>query len=96
MSGMFNPDGTPDMAQIQNMSQEDIMNLLATQKASQNKQNPYAMMQQSMQMQQQRMQGQAPAPQIRKGQATNILSPYEELMKLQQMQQMRQRPQSLL
>ena len=96
MSGMFNPDGTPDMAQIQNMSQEDIMNLIATQKASQGAQNPYAMMQQAMKMQQQKPQGQAPTPQIRRGQQANILAPYEELMKLQQMQQMRQRPQSLL
>jgi hypothetical protein len=95
MSGMFNPDGTPDMAQIQNMSQEDIMNLIATQRASQNAQNPYAMMQQAMKMQQ-KPQGQAPAPQMRKGQQANILAPYEELMKLQQMQQMRKRPQSLL
>jgi len=84
------------MTQIQNMSQEDIMNLLATQKASQGTQNPYSMMQQAMKMQQQKPQAQAPAPQIRKGQAVNILMPYEELMKLQQMQQMRKRPQSLL
>lgn len=96
MSGMFNPDGTPDMAQIENMSKDDIMNLIATQRASQGKQNPYAMMQQAMQMQKQNMPGQAPAPQVKRGQAPNILAPYEELIKLQQMQQMRQRPQSLL
>lgn len=95
MSGMFNPDGTPDMSQIQDMSKDDIMNLLATQKASAGKQNPYSMMQQAMQMQQQKMQGQAPAPQVRRGQTPNILAPYDELMKLQQMQQMK-RPQSLL
>jgi hypothetical protein len=53
-------------------------------------------MQQAMQMQNQKMQGQAPAPQIKRGQAPQIMSPYEELMKLQQMQAMRQRPQSLL
>lgn len=95
MSGMFNPDGTPDVSQIQNMSQDEIMNLIATQKASAGKQNPYSVMSQAMQMQQQKMQGQAPAPQIRRGQAPNILAPYDELMKLQQMQQMK-RPQSLI
>jgi hypothetical protein len=96
MSGMFNPDGTPDMAQIQNMTQEDVMNLIATQRASQGSQNPYAMMQQAMKMQQQKPQGQAPAPQMRRGQQANILAPLEELMKMQQMQQTRKRPQSLL
>jgi len=95
MSGMFNPDGTPDISQIQDMSKDDIMNLIATQKASAGKQNPYSMMQQAMQMQQQKMQGQAPAPQIRRGQAPNILNPFDEIMKLQQMQQMK-RPQSLI
>ena len=95
MSGMFNPDGTPDMSQIQNMSQDEIMNLIATQKASAGKQNPYNLMSQAMQMQQQKMQGQAPAPQIRRGQAPNILNPLDEIMKLQQMQQMK-RPQSLI
>jgi hypothetical protein len=95
MSGMFNPDGTPDVSQIQNMSQDEIMNLIATQKASAGKQNPYSVMSQAMQMQQQKMQGQAPAPQIRRGQAPNILAPYDEIMKLQQMQQMK-RPQSLI
>jgi hypothetical protein len=95
MSGMFNPDGTPDMAQIQNMTQEDVMNLIAKQRASQGAQNPYAMMQQAMKMQQ-KPQGQAPAPQMRRGQQANILGPLEELMKLQQMQQTRKRPQSLL
>lgn len=95
MSGMFNPDGTPDMSQIQNMSQDEIMNLIATQKASAGKQNPYNLMSQAMQMQQQKMQGQAPAPQIRRGQAPNILNPLDEIMKLQQVQQMK-RPQSLL
>lgn len=95
MSGMFNPDGTPDMSQIQNMSQDEIMNLIATQRASAGKQNPYNLMSQAMQMQQQKMQGQAPAPQIRRGQAPNILNPLDEIMKLQQVQQMK-RPQSLL
>lgn len=95
MSGMFNPDGTPDMSQIQNMSQDEIMNLIATQKASAGKQNPYNLMSQAMQMQQQKMQGQAPAPQIRRGQAPNILNPLDEIMKLQQVQQMK-RPQSLI
>jgi hypothetical protein len=52
-------------------------------------------MSQAMQMQQQKMQGQVPAPQIRRGQAPNILAPYDEIMKLQQMQQMK-RPQSLI
>lgn len=92
---MFNPDGTPDMSQIQNMSQDEIMNLIATQKASAGKQNPYNLMSQAMQMQQQKMQGQAPAPQIRRGQAPNILNPLDEIMKLQQVQQMK-RPQSLI
>ena len=95
MSGMFNPDGMPDMSQIQNMSQDEIMNLIATQKASAGKQNPYNIMSQAMQMQQQKMQGQAPAPQIRRGQAPNILNPLDEIIKLQQVQQMK-RPQSLL
>lgn len=95
MSGMFNPDGTPDMSQIQNMSQDEIMNLIATQKASAGKQNPYNLMSQAIQMQQQKMQGQAPAPQIRRGQAPNILNPLDEIMKLQQVQQMK-RPQSLI
>lgn len=95
MSGMFNPDGTPDMSQIQNMSQDEIMNLIATQKASAGKQNPYNLMSQAMQMQQQKMQGQAPAPQIRRGQAPNILNPLDEIMKLQQVQHMK-RPQSLI
>jgi len=93
---MFNPDGTPDMSQIQNMSQDDIMNLIATQRASAGKQNPYNLMSQAMQMQQQKMQGQAPAPQVRRGQQVAVASPYEELIKMQQMQQMRQRPQSLI
>lgn len=92
---MFNPDGTPDMSQIQNMSQDEIMNLIATQRASAGKQNPYNLMSQAMQMQQQKMQGQAPAPQIRRGQAPNILNPLDEIMKLQQVQQMK-RPQSLI
>jgi hypothetical protein len=80
------------------MSQDDIMQMMATQKASasQGQKNPFAMMQQAMQMQQKPMQGQAQAPQIRKGQQANIMSPYDDLMKLQQMQMMRQRPQSLL
>jgi len=95
MSGMFNPDGTPDMSQIQNMSQDEIMNLIATQRASAGKQNPYNLMSQAMQMQQQKMQGQAPAPQIRRGQAPNILNPLDEIMKLQQVQHMK-RPQSLI
>jgi hypothetical protein len=99
MSGsLFTPEGTIDTSKLEGMSQEDIMQMLATQKASsmQGKTNPFSMYQQAMQMQKQQMPGQAPAPQIRRGQAANILSPYDELMKMQQMQMMRQRPQSLL
>ena len=72
--------------------------MVATQKASasQGQKNPYAMYQQAMQMQPKTMQGQAQAPQIRRGQQANVMSPYDELMKLQQMQMQRQRPQSLL
>jgi hypothetical protein len=69
------------------------MKMIAAQRAQQTQSG---IMQQAMQMQNQKMQGQAPAPQIRRGQAPQIMSPYEELMKLQQMQAMRQRPQSLL
>ncbi len=74
------------------------MQMIATQKASssQGQKNPFSMMQQAMQMQQKPMQGQAAPPPIRRGQAANVMSPYDELMKLQQMQAMRQRPQSLL
>jgi len=75
------------------MTQEDVMKMIAAQRAQQTQSG---LMQQAMQMQNQKMQGQAPAPQIRRGQAPQIMSPYEELMKLQQMQSMRQRPQSLL
>jgi hypothetical protein len=69
------------------------MKMIAAQRAQQTQSG---IMQQAMQMQNPKMQGQAPAPQIRRGQAPQIMSPYEELMKLQQMQAMRQRPQSLL
>jgi hypothetical protein len=93
MSGMFNPEGTLDTSKLENMTQEDVMKMIATQRAQQTQSG---IMQQAMQMQNQKMQGQAPAPQIRRGQAPQIMSPYEELMKLQQMQAMRQRPQSLL
>jgi len=93
MSGMFNPDGTVDASKLENMTQEDVMKMIAAQRAQQTQSG---LMQQAMQMQNQKMQGQAPAPQIRRGQAPQIMSPYEELMKLQQMQSMRQRPQSLL
>ena len=93
MSGMFNPEGTLDTSKLENMTQEDVMKMIAAQRAQQTQSG---MMQQAMQMQNQKMQGQAPAPQIRRGQAPQIISPYEELMKLQQMQAMRQRPQSLL
>lgn len=92
MSGMFNPEGTLDTSKLENMTQEDVMKMIATQRAQQTQSG---IMQQAMQMQNQKMQGQAPAPQIRRGQAPNILSPYDELMKLQQMQQMK-RPQSLI
>jgi hypothetical protein len=93
MSGMFNPEGTLDTSKLENMTQEDVMKMIAAQRAQQTQSG---MMQQVMQMQNQKMQGQAPAPQIKRGQAPQIMSPYEELMKLQQMQAMRQRPQSLL
>jgi len=93
MSGMFNPEGTLDTSKLENMTQEDVMKMIAAQRAQQTQSG---IMQQAMQMQNQKMQGQAPAPQIRRGQAPQIMSPYEELMKLQQMQSMRQRPQSLL
>jgi hypothetical protein len=93
MSGMFNPEGTLDTSKLENMTQEDVMKMIATQRAQQTQSG---IMQQAMQMQNPKMQGQAPAPQIRRGQAPQIMSPYEELMKLQQMQAMRQRPQSLL
>jgi len=93
MSGMFNPDGMIDASKLENMSQDDVMKMIAAQRAQQTQNG---IMQQAMQMQNQKMQGQAPAPQVRRGQAPQIMSPYEELMKLQQMQAMRQRPQSLL
>lgn len=93
MSGMFNPEGTLDTSKLENMTQEDVMKMIAAQRTQQTQSG---LMQQAMQMQNQKMQGQAPAPQIRRGQAPQIMSPYEELMKLQQMQSMRQRPQSLL
>jgi hypothetical protein len=93
MSGMFNPEGTLDTSKLENMTQEDVMKMIAAQRAQQTQSG---MMQQAMLMQNQKMQGQAPAPQIKRGQAPQIMSPYEELMKLQQMQAMRQRPQSLL
>jgi hypothetical protein len=93
MSGMFNPEGTLDTSKLENMTQEDVMKMIAAQRAQQTQSG---IMQQAIQMQNQKMQGQAPAPQIRRGQAPQIMSPYEELMKLQQMQAMRQRPQSLL
>ncbi len=93
MSGMLTPEGTVDASKLENMTQEDVMKMIAAQRAQQTQSG---MMQQAMQMQNQKMQGQAPAPQVRRGQAPQIMSPYEELMKLQQMQAMRQRPQSLL
>jgi hypothetical protein len=93
MSGMLTPEGTVDASKLENMTQEDVMKMIAAQRAQQSQSG---LMQQAMQMQNQKMQGQAPAPQIRRGQAPQIMSPYEELMKLQQMQAMRQRPQSLL
>ena len=99
MSGsLFTPEGTIDTSKLEGMSQDELMQMIATQKASasQGQKNPFAMMQQAMQMQQKPMQGQAQAPQIRRGQAPNVMSPYDDLMKLQQMQKMRQRPQSLI
>jgi hypothetical protein len=99
MSGsLFTPEGTIDTSKLEGMSQDELMQMIATQKASasQGQKNPFAIFQQAMKMQQQGMPGQAPAPSIRKGQQANIISPYDELMKLQQMQAMRQRPQSLL
>lgn len=90
---MFTPEGTVDASKLENMTQEDVMKMIASQRAQQSQSG---LMQQAMQMQNQKMQGQAPAPQVRRGQAPQIMSPYEELMKLQQMQAMRQRPQSLL
>lgn len=99
MSGsLFTPEGTIDTSKLEGMSESDIMQMIATQKASsmQGKQNPFSMYQQAMQMQQKPMQGQVGAPSIRRGQTANVMSPYDELMKLQQMQMQRQRPQSLL
>jgi hypothetical protein len=99
MSGsLFTPEGTIDTSKLENMSQDELMQMIATQKASasQGQRNPFAIMQQAMQMQQKPMQGQAQAPQIRRGQAPSVMSPYDDLMKLQQMQKMRQRPQSLI
>ena len=99
MSGsLFTPEGTIDTSKLENMSQDELMQIIATQKASasQGQKNPFTMMQQAMQMQQKPMQGQAQAPQIRRGQQANVMSPYDDLMKLQQMQKMRQRPQSLI
>lgn len=99
MSGsLFTPEGTIDASKLEGMSESDIMQMIATQKASsmQGKQNPFSMYQQAMQMQQQKMPGQVAPPQVRRGQAANVMSPYDELMKLQQMQMQRQRPQSLL
>lgn len=99
MSGsMFSPDGTIDTSKLEGMSESDLMQMIATQKASslQGKQNPFSMYQIAMQMQQKPMQGQVGAPSIRRGQAANVMSPYDELMKMQQMQMQRQRPQSLL
>ena len=92
MSGMFTPEGTVDASKLENMTQEDVMKMIAAQRAQQTQSG---LMQQAMQMQNQKMQGQAPAPQIRRGQAPNILNPFDEIMKLQQMQQMK-RPQSLI
>ena len=92
MSGMFNPEGTLDTSKLENMTQEDVMKMIAAQRAQQTQ---GGIMQQAMQMQNQKMQGQAPAPQIRRGQAPNILNPLDEIIKLQQMQQVK-RPQSLI
>lgn len=97
MSGsLFTPEGAIDTSKLEGMSQEDLIKMISTQKASesQGQKNPFAMYQQAMQMQ--KMPGQAQAPQIRKGQQVNVISPYDELMKLQQMQMQRQRPQSLI
>lgn len=99
MSGsMFTPEGTIDTSKLEGMSQDELMQMIATQKASmsQGQKNPFAMFQQAMQMQQKPMQGQAAPPQIRRGQAPNVLGPMDELMKMQQMQAMRKRPQSLI
>ena len=99
MSGsLFTPEGTIDTSKLEGMSQDELMQMIATQKASasQGQKNPFAMYQQAMQMQQQKMSGQAAAPQIRRGQAVNVLGPLDELMQMQQMQAMRKRPQSLI
>ncbi len=97
MSGsMFTPDGAIDTAKLDSMSQDELMQIISAQKASmsQGQKNPFAMYQQAMQ--QKPMQGQVAPPQVRRGQAANILGPLDELMKMQQMQGMRKRPQSLL
>ena len=99
MSGsIFTPEGTIDTSKLEVMSQDELMQMIATQKASasQGQKNPFAMFQQASQMQQKPMQGQAAPPQVRRGQAANVLGPLDELMKMQQMQDFRKRPQSLI
>lgn len=110
MSGsMFSPESgidanDPKLAELLKTPEgQQIASMLATGSAarSQGQRNPYdTLSQMSMQrMQQQQQQMIAPPsmrPQVQRGQQANILSPYDELMKLQQMQAMRQRPQSLL
>jgi hypothetical protein len=98
MSGsLFTPEGTLDTSKLEGMSQDELIQMISAQKASasQGQKNPYAMFQQASQMQQ-KMQGQAAPPQVRRGQAANVLGPLDELMKMQQMQDFRKRPQSLI
>lgn len=110
MSGsMFSPDSgidtsDPKLAELLKSPEgQQIAAMLASGSAakSQGQRNPYdTLNQMSMQrMQQTQQQMAAPPsmrPQVQRGKQTNILSPLDDLMKLQQMQAMRQRPQSLL
>ena len=110
MSGsMFSPDSgidtsDPKLAELLKSPEgQQIAAMLASGSAarSQGKANPYDTLNQMAmsRMQQQQQQMVAPPamrPQVQRGQQANVMSPYEELMKLQQMQALRQRPQSLL
>lgn len=110
MSGsMFSPDSgidtsDPKLAELLKSPEgQQIAAMLAAGGAakSQGQRNPYDTLNQMAmsRMQQQQQQMVAPPamrPQVQRGQQANVMSPYEELMKLQQMQALRQRPQSLL
>lgn len=110
MSGsMFSPDSgidtnDPKLAELLKTPEgQQIAAMLASGNAakSQGQRNPYdTLSQMSMQrMQQQQQQMVAPPsmrPQVQRGKQADVMSPYDELMRLQQIQQPRQRPQSLL